>query len=324
VITRGDTPFLVNPAFVDRCLSGTSAEFGNEIEADAINGPAQFYNTFYTSTTVGQTWFQRPIDFAPLPRTTIKKFEDRNGYVLSRAEHLEDVYASSLNVSAWSRTVVYLRPRIFVVYDRTTTTGTVDARMSWHFPPQPTQVTAPSGTSRWDVNDSTLPAPEGGFKGALTTLLPQGAPTARIDVDGLHKLYRIEVRPSSPAADLRWLTVLDTSTTSAGVAAASVPASLSANARGTRLTWSGGNAVVLFGAGATDTVLTGTVSYVEPAAATTLIVADLQPGASYSVTAAVSGSNHNVTIQPGSGFQASDQGTLYVVIAASGAVSAGT
>jgi hypothetical protein len=242
--------------------------------------------------------------------------------VLTQAEHLQDVYPSSANLSAWSRNVVYLRPSIFVVYDRTTTSGTVDPHLSWHFPPLPTSVAPPSaGATRWNVSDAV-----GGFKGALTTILPQNAVTSPspVNVFNSNKLYRVEVRSPSPVADMRWLTVLDASTTAGAVALGSIPASLSSNVKGVLLAASGANKVVLFGAGAVGQTISGTVSYSEPAAATTVVVADLPANTGYSVTVSTSGGNHAVTIQPGSGFTTSQVGTLYLVIAASGTVSAGT
>jgi hypothetical protein len=332
-ITRGDTPFLVNPGFLDRCyninngVADDDAEWDNPLEAETINSgaPRQFFNIFYTSTTAGQDELAARVDRPSPPTTTITRFEDKNGYVLSRAEHLEDVYPSSANLTAWSREVVYLRPRIFVVYDRTTTTGTVDSHLSWNFAPLPATAAAPSfGATRWDVNDTGKPAPVGGFRGALTTLLPQGAVVSPVvNVFSSNKLYRVEVRSPSPAPDMRWLSVLDTSATSAGVALGSLPASLSSNVKGARLAGGGVNAVVLFGAGAAGQAVSGAVSFVEPAVSTTVVVADLLPNTSYAVTAPVSGGNHTVTIQPGTGFATSDNGTLYVVIAANGTPGAG-
>jgi hypothetical protein len=84
--------------------------------------------------------------------------------------------------------------------------------------------------------------------------------------------------------------------------------------------------VVLFGAGSISQTISGPVSFVEPAAATKVVVADLQPNTAYSVTVQVTGGNHTVTIQPQAGatFATSEMGTLYINIAASGTVSAGT
>jgi hypothetical protein len=86
----------------------------------------------------------------------------------------------------------------------------------------------------------------------------------------------------------------------------------------------GSNTVVLFGVGAAGAPITGTIRYTEPAAATALYVTDLAPNATYAVTATVSGGSHTVTIAPATtGFVSSPRGTLYVTIAATGAVSSG-
>ena len=273
------------------------------------------------------------VDRTSPPATGITRWEDKNGYVLTQAEHLKDIYPSTSNITSWSRDVVYLRPSIFVVFDRTVTTGTVDPRMSWNFPPQPAPVNDPSpGAHRWDVDDVAV-----GFKGSITTLLPQNASVQtgkiyqgtytnqqqqQVSVD---KMYRVDVRPPSPAAGtMNWLTVLDASTSAGNVAVGQLPGNLSSTANGALLTTSGGNYVVLFGAGAVNQTISGTVSYVQPKVSTKLVVADLAPNTSYSVSATTNGSNYTVTIQQGSGFATTEYGTLYVVIAANGTVSAGT
>lgn len=125
---------------------------------------------------------------------------------------------------------------------------------------------APSLTPRrWDVGDGI-----GGFKGAIITLPPQSVPaSAPVDVLG-GKLYRVEVRPPSFGATLRWLTVLD-------------PA--------------------------------GAITFTEPAAATSVVIADLAPRAAYTVQVSPGSGSHVVTVSPGSGaasFMTSGAGVLTV------------
>jgi len=143
-----------------------------------------------------------------------------------------------------------------------------------------------------------------------------------VNVFSSNKLYRVEVRPPAAATDSRWLTVLDAASTTGSVALGSLAVS-STNVKGAVLTAAAGNKVALFGAGAVGVTVTGTVTFTEPAAVTKVVVADLAPNTGYAVTAVVSGGNHNVTIVPGTVFTTSEYGTLYVSIAANGAVTAG-
>jgi hypothetical protein len=212
-------------------------------------------------------------------------------------------------VSAWTREVVYLRPSQFVIYDRTTVSTVSDEHLNWHVLFTPSAVSA----TRWDVTNPTA-----GYMGAMTTVLPASAQVTPVNVFNLGKVCRLEVRAPSPAADMRWLTVFDTASSAAGVAAAS-RLSASSNVNGTLLTASVGNAAVLFGASGT---VSGAVTFSEPAAATRVVVSDLVASTSYSVGVAVSGGTHAVTIQPGAGFTTSANGTLAVSITAAGAVSA--
>jgi hypothetical protein len=212
-------------------------------------------------------------------------------------------------VSAWSRELVYLRPNQFVVFDRTTVSTISDEHLNWNVISTPASVSA----TRWDVNNATS-----GFMGAMTTVLPASAQVTSVNLFGSNRAYRLEVRAPSPASDMRWLTVFDAAASSAAVAAATRLNS-SSNVDGALLASSTGNAAVMFGASGP---VSGAVSFSEPAAATRVVVADLAPNTSYAVSVSVSGGSHSVTIQPGSGFTSSANGTLAVSISAAGAVSA--
>jgi hypothetical protein len=216
--------------------------------------------------------------------------------------------------------VLFFRPSSFVVYDRTIVTNTSgDQHMNWHFPPAPNcSVGAPSpGARRCDVSDAP-----GGFKGAISTLLPANAAVSIVNVFASNKLYRVEVRPATAATSMSWLTVLDATPTAAGVPLAAVVTS-SSNVKGALLTASSGNSVALFGAGAAGQVVSGPVTFSEPAVATKVVVTDLAPNSAYSVAVQVTGGNHNLTIQPGTGFTTSAQGSLYLNLSATGTPSAG-
>ena len=237
------------------------------------------------------------------------RFEDGGSWVALAADHLADVYPSADGVSAWTRELVYLRPNQFVVYDRTTVSTVSDEHLNWHLLFTPSAVSS----TRWDVNNPTA-----GFMGAMTTVLPAGAQVSAVNVFNLSKVYRLEVRAPSPAANMQWLTVFDTAPSAAGVAAASKLTS-SSNVSGALLASSGGNAAVLFGASGT---VSGAVTFSDPAAATRVVVSDLAPSTSYAVSVSVSGGAHAVTVQPGAGFTTTANGTLAVSISATGAVTA--
>ncbi|HET7541199.1 MAG TPA: DNRLRE domain-containing protein [Polyangiaceae bacterium] len=315
-ITRGNMPFLVNPEFLHTCYGGTPpTNYNDQIYAEVYGGPQRFFNTFYNGS--GPVFRFVPVDDTPAPATRIASFEDGGGYVLARAKDLEDVFQSAANVSLWTRDVLFFRPSVFVVYDHTTVGNTSgDQHMNWNFAPTPAYVSSPSsGAKRYDVGDTL------GFKGAITTLLPANANGTIVDVFGSHKLYRVEVRPASSSPDSRWLTVLDTASSAAGVRTASVVSS-SSNVTGALIADAGGNFVGLFGTNPGQTV-SGAITFTEPAQATKLVVSDLAPNSTYSVSVQVSG-NHAVTVQPGSGFTSSANGTLYVNIAANGVVTSGS
>jgi hypothetical protein len=320
-IVKGGTPLLANAtgALVTSYPGTIGAGLYESQVSDDVYGPStrRLFNTFANGTGIQQ---QFRVDDASPPATRVTRFEDRNGYVQMRGENIQAVYTAAAGINGWTRDVIYLRPSLFVVYDRTSVASmSGDQHMSWHLFFTPASVPPPSaGASRYDVTN-----PSAGFLGAVTTVLPAGAATSLVNVFGSSKVYRLEVRPTTQATDLRWLTVFDASPSAAAVAVASALVS-SANVKGVLLAAGGGNSAVLFGAGAAGTNVAGAVTFTEPAAASTkVVVTDLAPGTGYAVTAVASGANHNITVQPGAGFTTSANGTLYVTVAAGGTVTAG-
>jgi hypothetical protein len=243
--------------------------------------------------------------------------------VLVRGSGLQDAYRSTSGVTSWTRDVVYLRPSVFVTYDRTVVTSTTgDQHMNWHFVPTPASVTAPSsGARRYDVTSASA-----GFVGAMTTLLPTSAAVSMVNVFNFNKLYRLEVRPPTPATTSQWLTVFDASASAGAVALASrltaADGNASANVTGALLRGTS-NYAALFGSGPATATISGTVTFTVPAASTLVVVTDLAPSAGYSATASAAGGNLTVTVQPGSGFTTSASGALYVNVSSSGTVTAG-
>jgi hypothetical protein len=313
-----DVPFLVNPSFLMRCY-GTMpmpSAWQESLRTDLLStaGARSTLNGFRNSTTAGQSILIYQ-DATPEPRVRIRTFEDRDGFVFTRAEYLQDLFPAASGITEWSRDLVFIRPSTLVVYDRTSSGGVAaDPHLSWHFAPTPSLVASPAGTTRYDVADGAV------FKGAITTVLPANATvTAPQNFFASNKLFGIQVRgPAEPST--RWLTVFDTAASSAQVANASRIESM--NASGVLLVPpSGDNTVVLFGRGAAGTPITGPIAFAQPAAATMLIVTDLVPSTSYAVEVTVVGATHAVTVTPdASGVFTSSQGTLRVSIAATGSV----
>src|SRR6185369_1658382 len=293
-IVKGGTPLLANATgALVTSYPGTigAGLFENQVYDDVYGvSTRRLFNTFANGTGI-QSQFR--VD-SEAPATKVTSFEDGNGYVRMRGESLQAVYSAAANLTGWTRDVIFLRPSAFVVYDRTTVANTAgDQHMSWHLFFTPAAAAPPSsGAVRYDVTN-----PNVGFLGSVTTLLPAGASTSLVNVFASNKVYRLEVRPAAQATDLRWLTVFDTSASPGAVALASAITS-SVNVKGALLTAAGGNSAALFGAAAAGTNIAGTVTFTEPAAATKVIVTDLPPGTIYAVTAVMSGTNHNVTIQP--------------------------
>src|SRR5206468_200397 len=121
--------------------------------------------------------------------------------------------------------------------------------LNWHFIPTPASVSTPSaGARRYDVTSASA-----GFAGAMTTLLPANASISMVNVFNFDKLYRLEVRPPTPAITTSWLTVFDASATPGAVAIASRLTSgdgnASANVAGALLRGAT-SSVALFGSGA--------------------------------------------------------------------------
>jgi len=322
-IVNGGTPLLANAHGVlvtDYPGSIGQQTFEDIASADVADPkPRKLFNTFANGTGIQEQHF---VDATSPPRTRVTHVEDGNGFVRMRGDDIQDVYTDPAQIDGWTRDVVYLRPSRFVVYDRTTVADTSgDQHMNWHLFFTPAAVASPgAGTTRYDVTNPSV-----GFLGSMTTVLPAvSSPVSPIDVGNTHKVFRVEVRPSPAATDTRWLTVFDTSATPGAVALASALPGASTNIKGVLLAASAGNSVVAFGAGAASASIAGAVTFTMPAASTKIVVADLPASSAFAVSAAPSGGSLTVTIQPGSGFQTTANGTLYVDVAAGGGVSAGS
>lgn|GEM_PF-1755263 len=192
---------------------------------------------------------------------------------------------------AWTRQIVFLRPKVFVVYDATSVKYADDDRMmNWVFGRDLAQQADPATGEHLFYSTRNSGAT---FKGALTTVLPlnssvsimdhgpmsltgSGASATAVAGTPLHFLYRVEQRPSAlDHTDDTWLNVFDAATSAGAVEA--VTALSGTNVDAVQLSSSG---VVGFAKGSTPTLpmsygFTGTPNHV---------IAGLTPGASYHVS----------------------------------------
>jgi hypothetical protein len=237
-------------------------------------------------------------------RTAVTGFEDGSTYILATSRYLEGQFRNwdhSANghcpVASWTRQVVYLRPtNQVIVYDRTTTchystANGIDQQIAFHTPASPVlavQSPVVTGATRYDVTF------EGTFMGSVISLLPAGAAVTSADLDKGSTVWRITIRPpsctssgcsSAPGTSQRWLTVLDTNTSSGAVANAS---NLTATGMtGTLLKGASSNSVVLFNAGEAGTRVSGAIRYSIPTGVVTShVLSELPVSTHYSISSA--------------------------------------
>jgi hypothetical protein len=335
-IQRGGVQFLVNSwGALMRNTPGTSDGAGNLFDrvyaelfgtqTDGVHSGRRIFNTYYAVRDDGY-WGQ--IGDGPGTDTTLSRFEEGGGYVLMRGDHLESQYFDDHPISGWTRTVAYVRPQLFVVYDRTSIhNAATDNWMAWHVAAAPAEQSgAAPGTHRFDVVDTRAAFGGNLFRGRVSTVLPAGNQVTTVDVFGRGKVYRLEVRPASPSASSTWLSVFDASG-SAATAGTAAPLSVAAGnvtagpVEGTIISGSAGNNVaVLFSK--SGTAVSDPVEVEIPAAATYALVCDLAPNTSYSASATLAAGILTVQIHPGTGFTTTAQGTLPLNISAAGVVTA--
>ena len=112
--------------------------------------------------------------------TKIDRAEDTGSYAYYRSVSLQSTTVMSVNDSqyhraAWTRQILFLRPKIVVVHDATATKYADDDRaMFWTFGRDLAQVSDPaSGLHRFHSTRNSGAT----FKGALTTVLPTNRPS---------------------------------------------------------------------------------------------------------------------------------------------------
>jgi hypothetical protein len=296
-VVNGRRPLLVNATgALMRDSPGTQdgAKYETPIGDDLFFGkttPRDLFNVFVPAPG-GQSTRLRS-DGA---RTRISAFHDGGAYVVATGSHLEDMYARS--VKAWTRTVAYVRPGLFVVHDRTRVADAkLDQHLAFHVPGEPTVVRGGrGGARRYDVGGTKA------YAGTIDTVLPAGHRDTRASVLGGRKVVRIEVRPGRRAASQEWLTVVDAAS-SARKAAAASPLKVSGGAVGVVLRRGTKATVVVFAHGSPKRL-----RYALPHGKTRQVVTGLRAGAAYRIRRA----HGRVTITPGTGAKADTSGSLTV------------
>jgi hypothetical protein len=201
-ILSGSKQFLVNATgALVRYTPGTSDgdRYGDLIYDDLFGdtGTRGLYNVFYVSAP-------RPTGQGDQLREdgarTAMALSDDGARVVMRGTHLEDMYPregadGDPTLVSWTRDVVFVRPGIVVVHDRSTITdGALDQWLAWHLLGKPQTL----GDGRYSVPGGTV-----------QVLAPAGHVERVVDVFQSHKVYRLEVRPPPGRTSVDWVTVFE-------------------------------------------------------------------------------------------------------------------
>ena len=304
-IANGDTPVLVNAT---GWLPQAAGDSGESFVYDDTWGSRtrRLDNTFYVT---GAT---QDGNAPPQATTHVERYEDGGTYVRARGAAIEDMYSPSGIVTQFTRDVAYVRPGTFIIYDRTTASGSADQWTAWHVPGTPTQSTSSDGSPRFDV-------PTGG---TIRSLLPRAATVATTNL--LNVATRIELHSSAASQD--WLTAVSVSGSPTVERLSAADGNVTSGALiGAHTLASPRESVVLFPsdhAGATQT----TAADYEVTQSTNAdhILFDVAPG-SYSVTAAADATGKlTVHMKAGGSLKPSANGTLAFAVSASGTVTTAT
>lgn len=314
-VVSGTSPVLVNATGWIPFTGGSDGE--NYVYDDNYGQyTRKLYNTFFVDDAANPF---NPGQNSAGPTTSqahIDAFEDQDAFVRARAVHLEDQYGDSEShpVKEFTRDVVFVRPGVFVIADRTEVASAgADQWLSFHVPEAPLTAPAADATQNWyDIQF------KGQTNGGLATLLPRSARMTSTSLPG--GSVRLEAHLPVASATARWLTVV--------TAGASLPELerlsgddanvTSKNAVGVSLHTTE-NAVVLF---ANDGPATSFDYKVTPSADARHIVVGVDPSEHYAVTATRSGGELTVAVRSGGDLAPSEGGVLSFKLALEGDVTA--
>lgn len=302
-----------------------------ELYGDSVDGYRQarrLFNTFYSYRTIRSgtiVGFFSQIGVGPdAAHTTLSKFEEGGRHVMMRATKLEDLYWDPEPILSWERSVVYVRPQLFFVYDRTRmSSASVDNWMSWNVAHGPEAVSHTPEAAVYDIVDRRAAFGGNLYRGRMTALLPVGRTVTPVNLFNRNKVHRLEIRPGTPATNTTWMTVFDAaaSENAAGNAltlSAAAGNVLAGDVEGAVVaTASGPNAAALFSR--TGNVVSTTLQFSLPVRDTYCVISDLAPNASYTITSERIADRLIVTVTAGGARAASAQGVLAFDVSASSA-----
>ena len=300
-VVQGDQPIVVNATGQLPQMAGNAGE--DVVYNDSYgSGTRRLFNTF-GATGVKQGAFG-PSDAS----THAQGFEDNGTFVHARGVQLEQMYEPAGVMSQWTRDFAYVRPGVFVVYDRATTNA-ADNWVSWHTAVAPASVATPDATQkRFDVTG-----------GSIRMLLPRSPSVTTVPIAA--GITRLETHCSNQSSD--FLTVITTGTTPDQVRLSTQDGNVTTGSLVGVHILAARNAVVLFNADHVVASKTSSATYqVAQSAAADHVLFDMAPSSGYSVTATAAGAHLIVRVQGGGPLQSSPQGTLAFVVAIDGSVTA--
>ncbi|HWW54788.1 MAG TPA: hypothetical protein VNY84_13510, partial [Acidimicrobiales bacterium] len=301
-VVQGDQPILINATGQLPQVDGTAGE--NLVYDDSYgSGTRQLFNTF------GATGIKQAAFGPGSASAHAQGYEDNGTFVHARGVQLEQMYEPAGVVSQWTRDFAYVRPGVFVIYDRSTTNAS-DNWVSWHTAMNPTSVATADGTQkRFDVTG-----------GSLRMLLPKNPNVKTVTIAA--GITRLETHSSNARED--FLTVVTAGTKPDQVRLSTSDGNVTAGSLVGVHVLQARNAVVLFNTDHAAAAKTSSATYrVAQSAAADHVLFDMAPSSSgYSVTAAAAGGRLTVNVQLGGSLQASAQGTLAFVVNTDGSVTA--
>lgn len=313
-VVRGDRPLLVYaPTALIKSSKGTQdgAKLEQKVYDSLFGDKAEraLFNVFYAKTQKTPRYGQIA---NPTAKTALGRFEDRGAFVTARGDRLEEVYRAG-TVASWSRQIVYLRPSLFVIEDRT---EALDPRADQWLAFHTARPLVQRDGGRWDAESN------GALDGALTPLLPRGSTLKVVDLFAAGKVWRAEIRPASQRPKQRWVTVFDAAASREDAARSELLTIAEGDAEGIALKTRDRAYVIVFAPEGGNGKLDGSVAYAAPASSGPAlhVIADAAPNASYGVTV----QNHRVHVSPGGGgrpVKASREGTLAFTVQPNGSVT---
>ncbi len=224
-IVKGGEQFLVNaPAALTRFApnstpildanknpildkNGKPISIGTAIYENNFHDPKTrtLYNIFYADTSPSGQNTKDPNKV----KTAISRFEEGDDYVIATGSSLEEMYGTDVfkPVSHWTRELVYLRPNLFILFDRTQAQGV--QWLSFYLAANPAHIkTGPNDTFTLTSNQNNT------FIGKVSSLFPVSSPDTKKTIEdpfNIQQISHLQIKSSIPKPIS--LTVFDASST---------------------------------------------------------------------------------------------------------------